>query len=312
MSPSDHAFTELLDERLRVFSLNTRRLPGIEGIEQRTAFLHQVVESVHRVKYISLIRRRDIAEERLDPASTIFDPIRAAILYQRADNVDEACWLVFISVHFGKHGRAGWRLAQDVYGSLGGATWTWPRISAAPDQFRQWLRDNTARLKSDGVLRRFGNHRKYQSLDADAPTGTGEAVESYVRWVLANQDHQHLFQNAVDAADGDARQAFDALYSSLTAVATFGRTARFDYLTMLGKLQLADIEPGSPYLDGATGPYNGARLFFGQTETSDVSRSVLNTWITELGDQVGLGMQVLEDSLCNWQKNPHRFVRFRG
>ena len=34
-------------------------------------------------------------------------------------------------------------------------------------------------------------------------------------------------------------------------------------LTMVGKLQLANIEPGSTYMNGATGPLDGGRLLFG-------------------------------------------------
>jgi len=51
-------------------------------------------------------------------------------------------------------------------------------------------------------------------------------------------------------------------------VERFGRTAKFDYLTMVGKLGLAAIEPGSTYMQGATGPLKGARLLFGGRATS--------------------------------------------
>ena len=103
---------------------------------------------------------------------------------------------------------------------------------------------------------------------------------------------------------------FDYLYCSMTEVMSFGRMAKFDYLTMIGKLGLAQIEPGSTYLEGSTGPAVGARLLFSggnATPLSDLdSRSV------ELGDALGVGMQVMEDALCNWQKNPGKFVPFRG
>ena len=74
---------------------------------------------------------------------------------------------------------------------------------------------------------------------------------------------------------------------------------------------LADIEPGSPYLTGATGPLAGARLLFGDPATRP---STINGWLTELGNElaVPMPMQILEDSLCNWQKNPDQFVPFRG
>ena len=62
-------------------------------------------------------------------------------------------------------------------------------------------------------------------------------------------------------------QVFDYLYRSMDAVASFGRMAKFDYLTMVAKLGLAPIEPGSTYMPGATGPLSGARLLFGKPES---------------------------------------------
>ncbi|MFP1592494.1 hypothetical protein ACLB1M_28880 [Escherichia coli] len=39
---------------------------------------------------------------RKEPNSDVFDPLRAACLYLRDNNYDEACWLVFLATHFGK------------------------------------------------------------------------------------------------------------------------------------------------------------------------------------------------------------------
>jgi len=81
---------------------------------------------------------------------------------------------------------------------------------------------------------------------------------------------------------------------------------------MIGKVGLAPIEPGSAYLQGATGPLLGARLLFGGRTGAALGRSSLDGWLVELGAELGVGMQVLEDALCNWQKSPGRFRRFRG
>ena len=72
---------------------------------------------------------------------------------------------------------------------------------------------------------------------------------------------------------------------------SFGRMAKFDYLTMIGKLELAHIEPGSTYLEGATGPLAGARLLFGGSTTARLSREDLHSRSVELGDALGVGMQ---------------------
>ena len=201
--------------------------------------------------------------------------------------------------------RRVWRAGQSE-------PWGWDRTSANPTDFRKWLAANESRLKTDGVLRAFGNHRKYETLNALGSNGTGEAVETYVAWVGQDRSHRKRLENAVDVVGRDRKLLFNHLYQSMSSVTRFGRTARFDYLTMLGKLQLAPIEPGSPYLDGATGPFNGARLLFGQRRTTAAVRRDLERLVVQLGESIGVGMQELEDALCNWQKSPERFKPFRG
>ena len=62
----------------------------------------------------------------------------------------------------------------------------------------------------------------------------------------------------------------------------------------------------------ATGPIKGARLLFGGTTTANMSAVILEQKIQTLDAALGVGMQVIEDALCNWQKSPGNFVRFRG
>ncbi|EJJ5199426.1 hypothetical protein NJB38_004774, partial [Salmonella enterica] len=91
-----------------------------------------------------------------------------------------------------------------------------------------------------------------------------------------------------------------------------GRTAKFDFLTMLEKLNIMDIEADSTYMAEATGPRRGANLLFGGSTSNIYSTTLLENWVSELDSYLNVGMQVMEDSLCNWQKSPERFIRFRG
>ncbi len=313
MRPKDRSLARKLDAALHLFARHKHGLPGIQARVIREVFLEQLIESIRRVEYVSLISRRPVSVFRADPTSTLFDPLKAAVLRKGQGRIDEAFWLVFLFVHFGKHGRAGWRLARDVFGRMGSQVhWDWARTSANPKGFRQWLAAHQDALRGDGVPRHFGNHRKYQSLDASSPSGTGAAVESYVEWVGPPRTHQMLIHENQMQVGGDPRKTFDCLYRSMGEVVSFGRTARFDYLTMVGKLRLASIEPGSTYMEGATGPVAGARLLFGGSKTASLKRAVLDEWVVQLGADLGVGMQVLEDALCNWQKSSARFIRFRG
>ncbi len=309
LRPGDVTLAERLDAGLRTFHGQRHRLPGIQKEGRHAVLTEQMVESDRRVRFVQAIRMRDVSPHRADPGSALFDPLKAAIHFHNLGNVDEAFWMVFFFVHFGKHARGGWRYARDVYGSLGGPhRWNWANTSADPAGFRDWLHLNQAAIRGQGVPGGFGNHRKFQSLGAHNQASTGDAFVSYVDWVDPARGHQLLVQQALQAANGDRIAAFDALYNGMAAVASFGRLARFDYLSMLGKLRLADIVPGSPYLAGSSGPRQGAALLFGANR----SLQELDDWTAELGNHLGLGMQVMEDSLCNWQKSPDQFEAFRG
>jgi len=320
MRPRDQAEAARIGAILDTYHTNNRALPGIQDVARRTAFLEQLLESIHRVQYIErgVLRRRDqerqLAPQRLDPNSDLFDPLKGAAIRARAGDHDEACWLVFLFTHFGKHLRHGYRMIRDVYGSLArGPVWDWARTSGNPEAFRRWLAMNQETVRRGPGHGGFGNHRKYQSLDSESPNGTGQAVVSYVHWVMAHQRHEALFDAAAVASRYCPRDTFDYLYRSMGAVASFGRVARVDYLCMIGKLGLADIEPGSTYMTGATGPLRGARLLFGN-QADGATPAQIDRWLVELESQLHLhmGMQILEDALCNWQKSPAQFRAFRG
>lgn len=313
MRYGDQQRARLLDRDLTEFSRRVRPLPGIVPVENRVALIEQFLESIRRVEYVHVIRDKSHSDLRANPSNEIFDPLRAAALHRRWRDPDEACWLIFLATHFGKNKKTGWRLLQDVYGALGDEPpWTWQKTTRNPDAFSAWLDEYYDALTTDGIPRHFGNHRKYETLRPSSEKGTGAVVSSYVHWVLRYGDHQGLFTDALERADGEPRKAFRRLYESMS-VLRFGRTAKFDYLTMIAKMGLASIQPDSAYLVGATGPLRGARLLFaGTVAATHLSAPELDDWLLTLADALDIGMQEMEDALCNWQKTPGRFVRFRG
>jgi hypothetical protein len=308
VNKTDKAAAETLDKRLVRYSQKTRALPGINSVESRRAFVAQLIESGRRVEYVHKIASRDVSPKRADPASPIFDPLKAALHFHRSGDTDEAMWLIFLATHFGKSKQFGWDRVRAVYGGLGqGVTWTWARTSGDPSAFRSWLVANRKDIPG-----RFGNHRKYESLDAISTSGTGQVIETYIAWVLKTGSHEKLVDGALKQAHANTGLAFDLLFRSMRSVARFGRTARFDYLTMVAKLGLAGLKPGKPYMTSATGPRRGANLLFKGKETYAASATQLDTWTYELGKALNLGMQEMEDALCNWQKSPKVFKPFRG
>ena len=84
-------------------------------------------------------------------------------------------------------------------------------------------------------------------------------VASYIAWV-GHKGHARLFGDIVRETGNDPHAIFDALYRSLD-VKSFGRLAKFDYLSLIGRYSIAPIDARS-ILQWATGPKKGARLLF--------------------------------------------------
>lgn len=308
MREADKKRVEKLSKQLVEFDARERPLPGINSDALRSSLVRQMIDSLHRIEYVQQLGSRELSPQRADPYSPLFDPLKAAALKIKGDDFDEAAWLVFLSTHFGFHGRVGWQSTRLVYGALdSGNPWTWAKVSANPEAFRTWFLNNAHNLE-DVV---FGNHRKYESIRADVAQNLGDVVAEYVAWIGANRGHQLLFKEVSKANGGDPRATFEALYKNMK-VARFGRTAKFDYLTMMEKLGIWDIDPPHPYFGSATGPVAGASLLFTGAKLGPESRADLSFMVVELGDYLSVNMQVMEDSLCNWQKSPARYIPFRG
>ena len=309
MRKQDEPVYKQLSESVNCFEEEVKILVGITHQENRHTFISQIVESLRRVKYFQHIRDTKMSETQTTYSEN-FDPLKAATYYFQSGNLDEAFWLVFLATHFGKNKRTGWKLARDIYWALGeGYSWNWQIVSQNPQLITEWLTINYNNLKNDGVARYFGNHRKYETLKPGANRSTSKVIESYINWIGETRSHE-VFLNSFKA--NDRKLLFREIYNSMSSVVSFARTGKFDYLTTLSNLSIAPIIPDSAYLIGSTGPLKGARLLFEGSVQSSTSPAKLEISTNKLDEYLNVGMQVLEDSLCNWQKSPREFIPFRG
>lgn len=295
---------------LKAYDAQTSPLPGIQDPASFECLVMQLLDSIRRVEFVKRLTRQRFDPAVADPASARFDPLKAAVFRSSQGHADDAVWLVFLAVHFGKHARHGWELTRHVYGRHGEqGLWDWQGISTDLDGFRRWLAAQNAVLRQF----RFSNHRKYEGLDAHSRNGTGSIVASFVDWVLAAGSLNQLVRAIHLRVGQNPTEVFDALYKDMRKVHRFGRLAKFDFLTLLGKLDLAPIAPGSAYIgDNATGPYLGIRLLVTGDRKGRLTRGQADAVYVELGRVLDIGMQELEDALCNWQKSPTRYEYFRG
>ncbi|MFT0892974.1 hypothetical protein [Pseudochelatococcus sp. G4_1912] len=294
-----------LKSAIQLHAIEVRALPGIVNENALETFAMQLIASIRREDYYRIIKERSISTYRADPNNSMFDAERAVAYHLQKGNLEEACWLIFLMTHFARPADTGWLRLRDVYGKLGESIWSWQIVSNTPEVFVQWLTEKWTCIRG-----KFGNHRKYESLRPDSNRNIGHVLKSYIE--LIGIDHTTFFANAVHEAGNNPTIIFDHLYHKMNSVVTFGRLARFDYLALIGRYGIAPIYPGSAYLSGATGPASGARLLFLNSTKAAAPISSLQSWLDALNLDIDVGMQVMEDALCNWQKSPTKFVHFKG
>jgi hypothetical protein len=303
MRIKDKVLYDDLQEKIDQF-MAIHAMPGINNVAEKNCFIHQMIDSDRRVKHAQFLNTKVYANTISNPALSSFNPLKAACFHYQNGDIDEALWLVFLATHFGKHKTYGWNLVRYTYNGLGNSImWDWQSVSINPSLFRAWLHRNHQNLKDKGA---FSNHRKYTSIKDN---GTGRTIESYINWIGHSRSHQSFINETISDVGSNPKTLFKELYKSMSSVMYFGRLGKFDYLTMVGKLGFINIEPDSTYLNESTGPYDGAKLLF-----DDESKTSLNIKLNALESHLNLnfGMQIIEDSICNWQKNTSNYTHFRG
>jgi Alpha-glutamyl/putrescinyl thymine pyrophosphorylase clade 3 len=293
------------------YTKNVGDLPILEDADTRNTFIMQLVDSVRRIKYVTTIANKRISSSIANPYLNGFNPLKAAVYHFRNNNLEEASWLIFLATHFGNSKDSKWLLTQDFYKGINQQQiLSWSLVSSNLPSLKLWIEQRSDEVKELRPKRKFGNHRKYESLKP-GNRSIYNVFESYVSLILEYGSHNQLFRTALTEAEGCRYASFDNLYKKLSKVISFGRTGKFDYLTMIGKLGLFNIEPSKTYMSGSTGPLKGCRLLFGTNKSAVKFEEDLYKLSRSLSINP-FGMQVLEDALCNWQKNQSRYVYFRG
>ncbi len=299
-----------LDAAITAYENAHGKLAGLSTAARKETWLDQLISSLRRIEYMKRLKTARIDPARDNPHDTLFDPIRSAARLGKLGKRDEAVWMAFIATHFGKHVVDGWKLAANVLGSFGDGP-VWDVVAYGNDwaAFDQMLIKNDATLADATLSGRFSNHRQYQSKK---PTVISAVFRTYYDWQFRVGGFEQRLRDTNKRVGQNPTEVFDELYKSLNEVCGFGRLGKFDFLTMLSKLDLAPIEAGSAYIVGATGPLSGAKLLFYNSTDHPISAGKLSPRVDALDDYLQTGKQVIEDSLCNWQKSPDKYVYFRG
>ena len=280
--------------RSRVIELARReRLPGFRSKRAISHFIGELAGALRTQRVFEGARFKGSP----DVTAQDFHPY-VAVRGVAIGDIEEALWLTFLTTACGALGKPGrWTTVRALYGGLGDGVWSWPRVSADPNAFRGWMVEHQTAVKA----LKFGNHRKYETHDPHKQKSTADVVESYVRWVEkeGGGSQAAIFAKALDGRS--AEDAFDVLYHTIRGVRRFGRTAKFDWLCLIGNLRLFAIRPGRCHLKGASGPLAGAQKLFGR-----LSLGKLEQRSAMLATTLGVPVEAVEDTLCNWQKSRGR------
>lgn len=281
---------------------------GLTNNARKSVLAAQLVDSVRRIAYLNLLSVRSQSPNLHTPYSGSFEPLGGSAVFLRVGRTDDAYWLSYLATHFGKHKADGWNLTEDFYGRFGqGGIWDWASASQNPASIEAWLAANYPVVTSGGRSRRFGNHRKFETLKPGSK-GTGYALRSYIEWVGEYGSHQALIASAQQKVGQNPQEVFACLYRDLDKVAKLGRLGKFDLLCNWSNLMIAPIYPDKAYIAESTGPKIGARLLFG----TGLTVAALESACISLSRHLNVSAQAVEDSLCNWQKSPEAYVYFRG
>ena len=293
---------EQISSCLDTFHNDAFPLIGLMSPERRLVLVAQLIDSIRRVEYLRITSVRPKSPSLHTPYLGSFEPFSGAAVMHKTGRMDDACWLVYLATYFGKHKIDSWNLTEDFYGRFEqGGVWDWAAASQNPRAISDWLDTVYPHVTSRGRSRRFGSHRKFETLKP-GPKGTGHAMATYICWIEEHGSHQALISHVHEHVRQNPRTVYAYLYKDIAKVAKLGRLGKFDLLCNLSNLLIAPIFPDKAYIVGSTGPIAGAKFLLGNR----LSTERLEDACAKLAVHLDVSPQVIEDALCNWQKSPEK------
>lgn len=257
----------------------------------------QTNDSIRRIDVYNSYKKR-----ALQAVSNKLDFIHTSnpfVLAQRSD-LDEMnkVWALYVATYFGKSDKSKWELFKRATFDNGGSIMLFENIQKDLDIYFKYLSSFDF---FDGCS--YSNHRKFTAKRLTGEKGVFESMEYFVK----NID-QYLVKNKTD---------FHSIYELAQKIPNFGRLAAFDFSSSLVKCGLNIEEPQSLYAEHSTGPLNAIGLLLRLTNNDSSSKSKIKLssdlmkWFIE-NTRIFMTGQVLEDAICNWQKNTSTYIRYSG
>jgi Alpha-glutamyl/putrescinyl thymine pyrophosphorylase clade 3 len=275
----------------------TRQTLAEQGIVLEAALLDRFVSHLDNSIHNWHLTRAMLATKRHDRRDIIC-LIREAI---DLGDLNEALWRAFLAIHFGRCSANPEREGQFESAAMflcafgEKPMWTWTVVRAHPELLQQWLHAQTSAL----AVLSFGNHRKREQRQ---PAELWKVVDSFLSFHKRHGDKLKALLEE-HGSEHTAAELFDLLYKKFLGLYRFDRLGSFDFVELLAGLGLTRAEPAHCYLVRNSGPFRGAVKLWNKTSTPE-----LNELARRFSEKMGLSPAIVEDCLCNWQKNwpsPH-------
>ncbi len=257
----------------------------------------QTYDSIRRIEIYKTYSLRAIqAVEENKPFIYTSNPF---ILAQRPDlTISDRVWIIYLATYFGKSNKSKWTLFNRASFDNNNELITFDKIQSDLNSYFKYL-DSLDFF--DGCT--YSNHRKYTAKKLYGEKGLFRSIEYFVK--------------NIESYVTDGEMSFHDMYKLAQKIPNFGRLGGFDFTSALVKSGLNIAEPTSMYAEHSTGPLQGLKLLLRLTgsNTSMASQKKLGVdlmdWFSRNSNIFMVG-QVLEDCICNWQKDTTNYIRYTG
>ena len=257
----------------------------------------QTHDSIRRIEIYQAYKKRAI--EAVKDKKDFIHTSNPFVLSQRTDlGLDNRLWILYIATYFGKSNKSKWTLFNRATFDKKNSIFLFDEIKLDLDKYFKYLSDFD--FFKDCT---YSNHRKYTAKNFYGDKGVFKSMEYVV-----NNIKQYSSGKEID---------FHTMYNLSQKIPNFGRLAGFDFSSSLVKCGFNIKEPLSMYAEHSTGPLDAIGLLLKLTSNSTSTNSKkqlctdLMKWFIDNSDIFMVG-QVLEDSICNWQKNTSKYIRYTG
>lgn len=252
------------------------------------------------------IRRIDIYESykkrALQAVNEKQDFIHTSIPFVLAQRTDlsqiNKVWVLYIATYFGKSSKSKWELFNRATFDNNRSIMLFENIQKDLDKYFKYLYSFDF---FDGCT--YSNHRKFTAKRMTGEKGVFGSMEYFVK--------------NIDQYSVDNKMDFHSMYKLAEKIPNFGRLAAFDFSSSLVKCGLNIEEPNSMYAEHSTGPLDAIDLLLRLTNNKSSSNEKyklctdLMRWFED-NTYIFMAGQVLEDALCNWNKNTSKYYKYTG